>query len=100
MSIAATSPAHAITPRAAEPRPPSATAAVAALPDMPRPVTPATAAGYLMQVPSSRVLEALASLQRVMSQQVPMGPAHAVAAHRLAKAVAPVASASRVDVQA
>ncbi len=92
MTVAAISPAHAIAPRAAEQRPP---AAAAELPEMPKPVTPATAAGYLMQVPSARVLEALASLQRVMSLQAP-----ADAAQRLAKAVAPAVSGTALDVQA
>jgi hypothetical protein len=95
MSVVAISPAQAIAARAAEHRAPSTVAAVSDLPDMPKPVTPAAAAGYLMQVPSSRVLEALASLQRVMSQQAPVD-----AVQRLAKAVAPAASASSVDLQA
>jgi hypothetical protein len=84
MPITAITPTHAVSPRASERRAPTE---AAAMPDMPKPVTPATAAGYLMQVPSSRVLEALASLQRVMSQQTPTGEA----AQRLAKAVAPAA---------
>jgi hypothetical protein len=92
MSITAIQPTHAVTPRASERRAPTE---AAAMPDMPKPVTPATAAGYLMQVPSSRVLEALASLQRVMSQQAPTGEA----AQRLAKAVAPAAP-SELDLQA
>jgi hypothetical protein len=98
MSVAAISPAHAITPRPAEHRPP---AVASELPDMPKPVTPATAAGYLMQVPSARVLEALASLQRVMSQQAPAAvERHTDAAQRLAKAVAPVVSGVKVDLEA
>jgi hypothetical protein len=92
MSINAINPTHAVAPRASERR---ATAVAAALPDMPKPVTPATAAGYLMQVPSARVLEALASLQRVMSQQA---PAHA--AKQLAEAVSPATAGGKVDVQA
>jgi hypothetical protein len=97
MSVAAISPAHAIVSRATEHRLP---AVASALPDMPKPVTPATAAGYLMQVPSARVLEALASLQRVMSQQAPASEVHADAAQRLAKAVAPATSDAKVDLEA
>ena len=92
MSITAIQPTHAVTPRASERRAPTE---AAAMPDMPKPVTPATAAGYLMQVPSSRVLEALASLQRAMSQQAP-----AQAAKQLADAVAPAPTAAKVDLQA
>lgn len=98
MSVAAISSAHTIAPQATEHRAP---VAVPQLPDMPKPVTPATAAGYLMQVPSSRVLEALASLQRVMSQQAPAAvEGHTDAAQRLAKAVAPAASGVKVDLEA
>jgi hypothetical protein len=97
MSITAISPVHALAARAGEHRP---AASVAALPDMPKPVTPATAAGYLMQVPSSRVLEALASLQRAMSRQTHDSEPPADAAQRLAKAVAPAASGAAVDVEA
>ena len=97
MSITAISPVHALAARASEPR---ASAAVAALPDMPKPVTPTTAAGYLMQVPSARVLEALASLQRAMGQQPQSSDAPADAAQRLAKAVAPAAPGTAVDVEA
>jgi hypothetical protein len=92
MPITAITPTHAVAPRASERAVPTE---AAAMPDMPKPVTPATAAGYLMQVPSARVLEALASLQRVISQQVPAGDA----AQRLAKAFAPTAS-SELDLQA
>jgi hypothetical protein len=92
MPITAISPTHAVSPRASERRAPTE---AAAMPEMPKPVTPATAAGYLMQVPSSRVLEALASLQRVMSQQVP-----ADAAKQLADAVAPAKASAKVNVQA
>jgi hypothetical protein len=91
MPITAIQPSHALA-RPSDRRLP---AVVAALPDMPKPVTPATAGGYLMQVPSSRVLEALASLQRVMSQQA---PPHA--AKQLANAVAPAAAGGRVNLQA
>jgi hypothetical protein len=92
MPITAITPTLAVSPRASERRAPTE---AAAMPDMPKPVTPATAAGYLMQVPSSRVLEALASLQRVMSQQAPTGEA----AQRFAKAVAPAAP-NELDLQA
>ncbi len=92
MSISAITPTLAVAPRASERAAPTA---AAAMPDMPRPVTPATAAGYLMQVPSSRVMEALASLQRVISQQAPAGEA----AQRLAKAVTPAAP-NELDLQA
>jgi hypothetical protein len=97
MSITAISPVHALAPRASEHR---LSAVVAALPDMPKPVTPATAAGYLMQVPSARVLEALASLQRAIGQQTRNSEPPADAAQRLAKAVAPAAPATAVDVEA
>ena len=92
MSITAINPTSAVAPRASERHAP---AVGAALPDMPKPVTPATAAGYLMQVPSARVLEALASLQRVMSVQAP-----AQAAKQLAQSVSPVSAGNNVDLQA
>jgi hypothetical protein len=92
MPITAITPTHAVVPRASE-RP--APTVAAAMPDMPKPVTPATAAGYLMQVPSSRVLEALASLQRAISEQAPTR-----AAKQLADAVAPAAAGAKVDLQA
>ncbi len=92
MTVTAIHPTHAVAPRAGERRAPTE---AAPMPDMPKPVTPATAAGYLMQVPSSRVLEALASLQRVISQQAPEGEA----AQRLAKAIAPAPS-NEFDLQA
>ena len=91
-TITAINPTHAVAPRASERRAP---AEAAPMPDMPKPVTPATAAGYLMQVPSSRVLEALASLQRVMSEHAPAGEA----AQRLAKAIVPAAP-NELDLQA
>jgi hypothetical protein len=97
MPLTAISPIHALAARAGEQRP---SAAVAALPDMPKPVTPATAAGYLMQVPSARVLEALASLQRAIGQQPQSSEPPADAAQRLAKAVAPAAPSASVDAQA
>jgi hypothetical protein len=97
MSITAVSPNLASAARAGERRP---SAVVAALPDMPKPVTPATAAGYLMQVPSARVLEALASLQRAIGQQTQHSEPPADAAQRLAKAVAPAAPGTAVDVEA
>ena len=97
MPLTAISPIHALAARAGEQRP---SAAVAALPDMPKPVTPATAAGYLMQVPSARVLEALASLQRAIGQQTQSSEPPADAAQRLAKAVAPAAPGGGVDVEA
>jgi hypothetical protein len=92
MPITAIAPTHAVAPRAsARPAPTEA----AAMPDMPKPVTPATAAGYLMQVPSARVLEALASLQRVMSQQAPTD-----AAKQLADAISPAAAGGEVNIEA
>ncbi len=97
MFITAISPTAALAPRASEQRAP---AAAQALPDMPKPVTPATAAVHLMKVPSSRVLEVLASLQRAMGQQAPVERVPDATAQRLAKAVAPAASAATVDVQA
>jgi hypothetical protein len=97
MPITAVSPTPALASRRSEHCP---SAAAAALPDMPKPVTPATAAGYLMQVPSARVLEALASLQRAMGQQTQSTEAPAEAAQRLAKAIAPAAPSAGVDVQA
>jgi hypothetical protein len=92
MTVTAVNPIHAVAPRASERRAPTV---AADLPDMPKPVTPATAAGYLMQVPSARVLEALASLQRVMSQQAP-----AQAAKQLAEAVSPATAGGEVNIQA
>ena len=92
MPITAITPTHAIVLHVGERRAPTV---AAPLPDMPKPVTPATAAGYLMQVPSSRVLEALASLHRVISQQAPVH-----AAKQLAEAVSPVSAGGKVDVQA
>jgi hypothetical protein len=95
-AITAIGPTRALASRASEHRP----SVAAALPDMPKPVTPTTAAGYLMQVPSARVLEALASLQRAMGQQTQSSDAPARVAQRLAKAVAPAAPSARVDVEA
>ena len=92
MPITAINPTHAVAPRAGERRAPTE---AAVMPDMPKPVTPATVAGYLMQVPSSRVLEALASLQRVISQQAP-----ADAAKQLAQSVSPATAGGKVNVQA
>jgi hypothetical protein len=43
----------------------------AELPQTPTPLTPATAAVHLMNVPSSRVLEAVVSVQRAMGLQTP-----------------------------
>ncbi len=97
MSITAISPTHAVAPRGSERRPP---AVVAALPDMPRPVTPATAGVHLMQVPSSRVIEVLASLQRALGQQTHITRVPDHAAQRLARAFAPAAGAHAVDVRA
>jgi hypothetical protein len=96
-TITAISPTPAVAPRASERRSP---AVLAALPDMPKPVTPATAGVHLMQVPSSRVIEVLASLQRALGQPTPIGPAPDDAAQRLARAVAPAAPAHAVDMQA
>jgi hypothetical protein len=99
MSITAVSPSRPVAPRAHEQR--HEAAVVPKMPDIPKPVTPTTAAGYLMQVPSSRVLEALASLQRAMGQQATQGneaPAHA--AQRLAKAVAPPPASVGVNEEA
>ena len=96
MSITAINPARPVAPRAAEQR---QVATAAEMPDMPKPVTPTTAAGYLMQVPSSRVLEALASLQRAMGQQTPSGEAPARAAQRLAKTVAAAPDSASVNVE-
>ncbi len=108
MSITAVSPVHAIASHVAEHRPP---AVAAAAPDLPRPVTPATAAVHLMQVPSSRVLEAVASLQRAMGLQARgdeiddrqlerLRDVVAERAQRLAKAVAPVTQSAEIDVKA
>jgi hypothetical protein len=94
MSIAAISPVHAVVPRSAEQRAP------AAVPELPRPLTPATAAVHLMQVPSSRVVETVASLQRAMGQQTPVLAPAAATAQRLAKAVAPAAPTAKLDLQA
>jgi hypothetical protein len=42
--------------------------AASALPDLPNPITTATAAVHIMKVPSSRLLEAFASMQRALGQ--------------------------------
>jgi hypothetical protein len=97
-TITAISPTHAVAPRASERRPPAVVAA--ALPDMPKPVTPATAGVHLMQVPSSRVIEVLASLQRALGQQVQVNRASDDTAQRWARAAAPAAPAPAVDLQA
>jgi hypothetical protein len=97
-ATAAVNPTRAPAPRAGEQQRPSV--AAAALPDMPKPVTPTTAAGYLMQVPSARVLEALASLQRALGQQTPSSEPPVHAAQRLAKAVAPEAGSPKVNLEA
>ncbi len=96
-AITAISSVAALTPRAGERRPPPA---AAALPDMPKPVTPANAAVHLMQVPSSRVLEVLASLQRALGQQVQGAAAPRDTAQRWAEAAAPPMSDSKVDIHA
>lgn len=95
-TVTAISPAHAVAPRASERRPP---APAAALPEMPKPVTPATAAVHLMQVPSSRVIEVLASLQRALGQQTQSAPVAEDKAQRWARAVTPVKSGATIDVQ-
>jgi hypothetical protein len=97
-TVTAVHPTRPVAPHAAGQRP--AAALTEEMPDMPKPVTPTTAAGYLMQVPSSRVLEALASLQRAMGQQTPGSEAPARAAQRLAQAVAPTPVSSGVNVEA
>ncbi len=96
-TITAVSPTAALASRASERRAP---AVAAVLPDMPKPLTPATAAVHLMQVPSSRVIEVLASLQRALGQQVQSSQSPDNAAQRLAQAVAPAAPAHAVNVQA
>ena len=46
----------------------------AEMPQTPKPLTPATAAVHLMNVPSSRVLEAVVLVQRAMGLQTPGAP--------------------------
>jgi hypothetical protein len=71
-------------------------AAEAELPDTPNPLTPATAALHIMKVPSSRLLEAFASLQRAIGQQAePVTPAQTRAAlAEMAQRLAAMASPS------
>lgn len=53
-----------------------ADAAVAEVPPQPNPITPTSAAVHLMQVPSSRLLEAYAALRQALPDQaVPVGSA-------------------------
>jgi hypothetical protein len=68
MSIAAVSPiasSAGAQSSSSQPRQPP----LAELPDAPKPVTPANAAVHIMNVPTSRVVEAFALLQRAAGQQ-------------------------------
>jgi hypothetical protein len=68
MPIAAISPVSALGDRTAAPAP-RQPAPPPVLPDAPKPVTPANAAVHIMKVPTSRLVEAFASLQRARGQQ-------------------------------
>lgn len=90
MSITAISRPHAPAPRAPAAVEPVARAARSTkarpkavdteMPQTPKPLTPATAAVHLMNVPSSRVLEAVVSVQRAMGLQTPGAPPAAMPA--------------------
>jgi hypothetical protein len=71
-SVAAIQPvtasASSMAARSGMPPPPPPTP-VAELPEAPKPVTPATAAVHIMKVPTSRVVEAFAMLERARGQQ-------------------------------
>jgi hypothetical protein len=94
---AAASPAAPAAPAA--PAVPAAVDPVAlpvlAAPDVPNPVTTATAAVHIMKVPSSHLLEAFVSLQRALGQQTDTAnPRDALAdlAKRLSTALTPTAT--------
>jgi hypothetical protein len=79
MPIAAISPVNAPGDRTAAPAP-RQPAPPPVLPDAPKPVTPANAAVHIMKVPTSRLVEAFASLQRALGQQSG-GEDHATESH-------------------
>jgi hypothetical protein len=49
--------------------PPRAPLRAAELPEAPKPLTPATAAVHIMKVPTSRIVEAFALMERARGQQ-------------------------------
>jgi hypothetical protein len=97
MSIAAVSPVFpsaGAQSSSSQPRQPP----VAELPDAPKPVTPANAAVHIMNVPTSRVVEAFALLQRAAGQQQ---AATAPMPQRLPAALAPAPPPRRsIDLEA
>jgi hypothetical protein len=72
----------------------------AELPDAPKPVTPANAAVHIMKVPSSRVIEVFASLQRAMGQQTRSEAQVAVQHTSPQRAMAEPAPRPRIDLEA
>jgi hypothetical protein len=86
---------------AAASRPPEpSVAAVADMPEQPNPVTTATAAVHIMQVPTSRLLEAFVAMHRALGQQsaVQAGQERAALAdlaRRLAGSVPPASRAAQ-----
>jgi hypothetical protein len=57
------------TPTRSDTPAPPPRAPVAELPDAPKPLTPATAAVHIMKVPTSRIVEAFAMMERARGQQ-------------------------------
>jgi hypothetical protein len=71
-SIAAIRPIAAgasSTPTRSDTPAPPPQAPMAELPEAPKPLTPATAAVHIMKVPTSRIVEAFAMLERARGQQ-------------------------------
>lgn len=89
LATAATAPDAAAAPTDLPPVPPTprvgsdvpsadAEGPVAELPPQPNPLTTTSAALHLMQVPSSRLLEAYAALRQALGEQSAASPAHAL----------------------
>lgn len=74
---AAGEPVAAAPPGATSPQDTPVEAPLAELPPQPNPLTQTSAAVHLMQVPSSRLLEAYTALRQVLSEQSPAPAANA-----------------------
>ena len=72
----------------------------APLPEMPKPLTPATAAVHIMKVPSSRLLEAFVAITRAFERQGEAAPPTRQDAKRLEQAVAPKSPPTKLDLTA
>lgn len=100
MPIAAISQVHASTAGSSSSGQPRSSARETELPDAPTPVTPANAAVHIMQVPSSRVLEAFVLLQRAIGQQSHSEAAPAKASSQFAALADAPAPRPRVNLEA